>query len=86
MKCKNCGHNIRKHIKVGKSFYCIDDHKDYGGKLVYPTSQDQLSSGANVHTSGCVAPYQDQYTGGFKGCGDAWSLGKGNSLGATMFQ
>ena len=34
MKCKNCGHNIRKHIKVGKSFYCIDDHKDYGGKLV----------------------------------------------------
>ena len=33
MNCKNCGHKIEKHIKAGNSFYCIDNHKDYGRKL-----------------------------------------------------
>lgn len=69
----------------------------YGGNLVLPAMQENVGCGSQMaavlgaaagvmDTGGCVPKYQDQYTGGFRGCGDAWTLGNGNGLGATMYQ
>ena len=33
--------------------------------------------------TGCLAPHDTQFLGGFKGCGDAWDLRKGYSRGAV---
>ncbi|GAH07150.1 unnamed protein product, partial [marine sediment metagenome] len=82
--CTNINNSMYSPTATYDNGTCV-----YGGKLVYPTMQEGVGCAANraaMMDTGCLAKYQDQYTGGFKGCGDAWDLSKGNSLGATMYQ
>jgi hypothetical protein len=60
----------------------------YGGALSMPANAAPLQAGcqgalAGAGSSGCIAPMDTQFLGGFKGCGDAWDLRKGNTIGAS---
>jgi len=61
------------------------------GSCVYGTTANApvgapLQSGCAAKApldTGCLAPHDTQFLGGFKGCGDAWDLRKGYSRGAV---